>query len=50
MKIPLCKLQIGMKTKKNTKGEKDMLNHLLRLIRAVLTEIIGTLLRKTVLT
>ena len=38
-----------MKTKKNTKGEKDMLNHLLRLIRAVLTEIIGTLLRKTVL-
>ena len=49
MKISLCKLQIGMKTKKNTKGEKDMLNHLLRLIRAVLTEIIGTLLRKTVL-
>ena len=49
MKIPLCKLQICMKIKKNTKGEKDMLNHLLRLIRAVLAEIISTLLRKTVL-
>ena len=38
-----------MKIKKNTKGEKKMLNHLLRLIRTVLAEIIGTLLRKTVL-
>ena len=38
-----------MKIKKNTKGEKKMRNHLLRLIRAVLAEIIGTLLRKTVL-
>lgn len=41
--------QICMKIKKNVKGEKNMLNHLLRLIRAVLAEIIGTLLRKTVL-
>ena len=49
MKIVLCKLQIGMKTKKTTKGEKDMLNYLLRLIRTILAEIIGTLLRKTVL-
>lgn len=38
-----------MRRKKNRKGEKDMLNHLLRLVRAVLVEIIGTLLRKTVL-
>ena len=49
MKTALCKLQIRIKIKKNTRGEKDMLNHLLRLIRAVLAEIIGTLLRKTVL-
>ena len=48
-KIVLCKLQICMKIKKNVKGEKNMLNHLLRLIRAVLAEIIGTFLRKTML-
>lgn len=48
-KIPLCKLQICYEIRKIRKERQPMLHHLLRLIRAVLAEIIGTLLRKAVL-
>ena len=48
-KIPLCKLKICYEIRKTRKERQPMLHHLLRLIRAVLAEIIGTLLRKAVL-
>ena len=48
-KMPLCKLQTRYEIKETRKERQPMLHHLLRLIRAVLVEIIGTLLRKTVL-
>ena len=45
----LCKLQIWTEIIKSGKERNHMLIRLLRLIRTVLAEIVGVLLRKTVL-